>query len=242
MAKTKKTNKEISDIQEKQYNRLKRKAELGLTAYDGDDSVVYTYETQADKFKDEMIANECINNDKPVPRDVRQRLLAERQAMFKAQRKAAGCDDNQSRSWYMKECPPFKNDRAMSKNINPATGKEWTEEEKREVYGKPVDLSMLSHRQLTPEEVRTRLEESMRLGAIGVPLIDDRGLHPELAKEMQKRIAKIKTKYFATYQDYWIAQEKVRQQIEYKDEPVDLELEKKLVVETKWLKESRQQI
>ena len=77
----------------------------------------------------------------------------------------------------------------------------------------------------------------MRLGAIGVPLIDDRWLNPKLAEETQKRIAKIKTKYFKTYQDYFIAQEKVRQQIEYGDEPVDIELEQKLVAETKWLRE-----
>lgn len=53
-------------------------------------------------------------------------------------------------------------------------------------------------------------------------------------------MTKIKTKYFKTYQDYFIAQEKVRQQIEYGDEPVDLELEQKLVAETKWLS-SREQ-
>lgn len=83
MAKTKKTSKEITDIREKEFNRLKRKAELGLVAYDND-SVVYTYETQADKFKDEMIAKECINNDKPVPPDVEHRLLAEKEARRKA--------------------------------------------------------------------------------------------------------------------------------------------------------------
>lgn len=130
----------------------------------------------------------------------------------------------------------------MNSNINPATGKEWTEEEKQELYGKPIDLSLYDHSELQPEEVRTRLEESMRLGAIGVPLIDDRWLNPKLAEETQKRIAKIKTKYFKTYQDYFIAQEKVRQQIEYGDEPVDLELEQKLIAETKWLREQHQRI
>ena len=42
MTKTKKTSKEIQDIQEKQFNRLKRKAKLGLAAYDNDDKV-YKY-------------------------------------------------------------------------------------------------------------------------------------------------------------------------------------------------------
>lgn len=114
MTKTKKTdNKEILDIQEKQFNRLKRKAELGLTAYDGDDKV-YTYVSQADKLKDEMIAVQCINNDKPVPRDVRQRLLAERRASYMAQRAEFECD-NKREPWYLKECLPFKKNRAGMK-------------------------------------------------------------------------------------------------------------------------------
>lgn len=120
--------------------------------------------------------------------------------------------------------------------------KVWTDEELAEFAMNPIDLSLYDHSEPQPEEVRTRLEESMRLGAIGVPLIDDRWLNPKLAEETQKRIAKIKTKYFKTYQDYFIAQEKVRQQIEYGDEPVDLELEQKLVAETKWLREQHQRI
>ena len=120
--------------------------------------------------------------------------------------------------------------------------KAWTDEELAEFAMNPIDLSLYDHSEPQPEEVRTRLEESMRLGAIGVPLIDDRWLNPKLAEETQKRIAKIKTKYFKTYQDYFIAQEKVRQQIEYGDEPVDLELEQKLVAETKWLREQHQRI
>ena len=120
--------------------------------------------------------------------------------------------------------------------------KAWTDEELTEFAMNPIDLSLYDHSEPQPEEVRTRLEESMRLGAIGVPLIDDRWLNPKLAEETQKRIAKIKTKYFKTYQDYFIAQEKVRQQIEYGDEPVDLELEQKLVAETKWLREQHQRI
>lgn len=83
MTKTKKTSKEIQDIQEKQFNRLKRKAKLGLAAYDNDDKV-YKYASQEDKFKDEMIAVKCINNDKPVPPDVEHRLLAEKEARRKA--------------------------------------------------------------------------------------------------------------------------------------------------------------
>lgn len=120
--------------------------------------------------------------------------------------------------------------------------KVWTDEELAEFAMNPIDLSLYDHSEPQPEEVRARLEESMRLGAIGVPLIDDRWLNPKLAEETQKRIAKIKTKYFKTYQDYFIAQEKVRQQIEYGDEPVDLELEQKLVAETKWLREQHQRI
>ena len=120
--------------------------------------------------------------------------------------------------------------------------KAWTDEELTEFAMNPIDLSLYDHSEPQPEEVRTRLEESMRLGAIGVPLIDDRWLNPKLAEETQKRIAKIKTKYFKTYQDYFIAQEKVRQQIEYGDEPVDIELEQKLVAETKWLREQHQRI
>lgn len=120
----------------------------------------------------------------------------------------------------------------MTKNINPATGKEWTEAEKREVYGKPIDLSTLSHRQSTPEEVRTRLDEARRLGAIGVAMFERmfRGNEDE---------PEIKTKYFETYGDYLVAQDKVRRQIEFKHEPVDIDLEQKLIAETKNIRQQR---
>lgn len=121
----------------------------------------------------------------------------------------------------------------MNSNINPATGKEWTEKEIQELCMGAVDLSTLSHRQPTPEESQAAYDRMTRLQDIGVKLMD-------AGRGRIMDVQRIKTKYFATYQDYWIAQEKVRQQIEYKDEPVDLELEKKLVAETKWLKESRQ--
>lgn len=117
--------------------------------------------------------------------------------------------------------------------------KVWTDEELAESAMNPIDLPLYDHSEPQPEEVRARLEESMRLGAIGVPLIDDRWLNPKLAEETQKRIAKIKTKYFKTYQDYFIAQENVRRQIEFKHEPVDIDLEQRLIAETRWIKQQR---
>lgn len=105
-----------------------------------------------------------------------------------------------------------------------------TEKEIQELCIGAVDLSTLSHRQPTPEESKAIYDRMTRLQNIGVKLIDAGRGHI-------RDMTKIKTKYFKTYQDYFIAQEKVRQQIEYGDEPVDLELEQKLVAETKWLRE-----
>lgn len=110
-----------------------------------------------------------------------------------------------------------------------------TEKEKHEFCMGAVDLSTLSHRQPTPEEAKAIYDRMTRLQDIGVKLIDAGRGHI-------RDMAKIKTKYFKTYQEYFIAQEKVRQQIEYGDEPVDIELEQKLVAETKWLREQHQRI
>ena len=110
--------------------------------------------------------------------------------------------------------------------------KVWTDEEKKAIYGKPIDLSWYDSRpqQQQQEDI---LMESMRLKAIGVALFDGdgfRGNEDEL---------EIKTKYFKTYADYFMAQEKVRRQIEFKHEPVDLDLEKLLVAETKNIRQQR---
>lgn len=121
----------------------------------------------------------------------------------------------------------------MNTNTVNKSKKVLTEKEIQELCMGAVDLSTLSHRQPTPEESQAAYDRMTRLQDIGVKLMD-------AGRGRIRDVQRIKTKYFATYQDYWIAQEKVRQQIEYKDEPVDLELEKKLVAETKWLKESRQ--
>ena len=104
--------------------------------------------------------------------------------------------------------------------------KVWTDEEKKAIYGKPIDLSWYDSRPQQQQQADI-FRESMRLKAIGVALFDGdgfRGNEDEL---------EIKTKYFKTYADYFMAQEKVRRQIEFKHEPVDLELEHKLIAETK---------
>lgn len=121
----------------------------------------------------------------------------------------------------------------MNTNTVNKSKKVLTEKEIQELCMGAVDLSTLSHRQPTPEESQAAYDRMTRLQDIGVKLMD-------AGRGRIRDVQRIKTKYFATYQDYWIAQEKVRQQIEYRDEPVDLELEQKLVAETKWLKESRQ--
>lgn len=110
-----------------------------------------------------------------------------------------------------------------------------TEKEKHELCMGAVDLSTLSHRQPTPEESKAIYDRMTRLQNIGVKLIDAGRGHI-------RDMTKIKTKYFKTYDDYFMAQEKVRQQIEFKEEPVDLELEQKLIAETKWLREQHQRI
>lgn len=109
---------------------------------------------------------------------------------------------------------------------------EWTDEEKRAIYGKPIDLSWYDSRpqQQQQEDI---LMESMRLKAIGVALFDDDGFRGNEDEP------EIKTKYFKTYADYFMAQEKVRRQIEFKHEPVDLELEQKLIAETKNIRQQR---
>ena len=108
---------------------------------------------------------------------------------------------------------------------------EWTDEEKRAIYGKPIDLSWYDNR-LQQQQQADIFRESMRLKAIGVALFDDgfRG---------QDNEPEVKTKYFKTYDEYFMAQEKVRRQIELKQEPVDLELEKLLVAETKNIRQQR---
>ena len=121
----------------------------------------------------------------------------------------------------------------MNTNTVNKSKKVLTEKEIQELCIGAVDLSTLSHRQPTTEESQAAYDRMTRLQDIGVKLMD-------AGRGRIRDVQRIKTKYFKTYQDYWIAQEKVRQQIEYKEEPVDLELEKKLVVETKWLRESRQ--
>lgn len=109
--------------------------------------------------------------------------------------------------------------------------KAWTDEEKKAVYGKPIDLSWYDNR-LQQQQQADIFKESMRLKAIGVALFDDgfRG---------QDNEPEIKTKYFKTYDEYFMAQEKVRRQIELKQEPVDLELEQKLIAETKNIRQQR---
>lgn len=109
---------------------------------------------------------------------------------------------------------------------------EWTDEEKKAIYGKPIDLSWYDSRPQQQQQADI-FRESMRLKAIGVALFDSdefRGNEDE---------PEIKTKYFKTYADYFMAQEKVRRQIEFKHEPVDLELEQKLIAETKNIRQQR---
>lgn len=110
--------------------------------------------------------------------------------------------------------------------------KVWTDEEKKAIYGKPIDLSWYDSRpqQQQQEDI---LMESMRLKAIGVALFDGDGFRGNEDEP------EIKTKYFKTYADYFMAQEKVRRQIEFKHEPVDLDLEKLLVAETKNIRQQR---
>lgn len=110
-----------------------------------------------------------------------------------------------------------------------------TEKQRHELCMGAMDLSTLSHRQPTPEESKAIYDRMTRLQNIGVKPIDAGRGHI-------RDMTKIKTKYFKTYQYYFMAQEKVRQQIEFKEEPVDLELEQKLVAETKWLREQHQRI
>ena len=104
--------------------------------------------------------------------------------------------------------------------------KVWTDEEKKAIYGKPIDLSWYDSRPQQQQQADI-FRESMRLKAIGVASFDGDGFRGNEDEP------EIKTKYFKTYADYFMAQEKVRRQIEFKHEPVDLELEQKLIAETK---------
>ena len=104
--------------------------------------------------------------------------------------------------------------------------KVWTDEELAEFALSPIDLSLYDHSEPDLNEARALYNEAMRLKAIGAATYDGKFRGNEDEPE-------IKTKYFKTYADYFMAQEKVRRQIEFKHEPVDLELEKLLVAETK---------
>lgn len=106
------------------------------------------------------------------------------------------------------------------------------EKEKHELCMGAVDLSTLSHRQPTPEESKAIYDRMTRLQNIGVKLIDAGRGHI-------RDMTKIKTKYFKTYGDYLVAQDKVRRQIEFKEEPVDIDLEQRLIAETRWIKQQR---
>lgn len=110
--------------------------------------------------------------------------------------------------------------------------KVWTDEELAESAMNPIDLSLYDHSEPDLNEARALYNEAMRLRAIGAATYDNmfRGNEDE---------PEIKTKYFKTYADYFMAQEKVRRQIEFKHEPVDLELEKLLVAETKNIRQQR---
>ena len=110
--------------------------------------------------------------------------------------------------------------------------KVWTDEEKKAIYGKPIDLSWYDSRPQQQQQADI-FRESMRLKAIGVALFDGDGFRGNEDEP------EIKTKYFKTYADYFMAQEKVRRQIEFKHEPVDLDLEKLLVAETKIIRQQR---
>ena len=110
--------------------------------------------------------------------------------------------------------------------------KVWTDEEKKAIYGKPIDLSWYDSRPQQQQQADI-FRESMRLKAIGVALFDGDGFRGNEDEP------EIKTKYFKTYADYFMAQEKVRRQIEFKHEPVDLDLEKLLVAETKNIRQQR---
>ena len=110
--------------------------------------------------------------------------------------------------------------------------KVWTDEEKKAIYGKPIDLSCYDSRPQQQQQADI-FRESMRLKAIGVALFDGDGFRGNEDEP------EIKTKYFKTYADYFMAQEKVRRQIEFKHEPVDLDLEKLLVAETKNIRQQR---
>ena len=110
--------------------------------------------------------------------------------------------------------------------------KVWTDEEKKAIYGKPIDLSWYDSRPQQQQQADI-FRESMRLKAIGVALFDGDGFRGNEDEP------EIKTKYFKTYADYFMAQEKVTRQIEFKHEPVDLDLEKLLVAETKNIRQQR---
>lgn len=107
-----------------------------------------------------------------------------------------------------------------------------TEKEIQELCMGAVDLSTLSHRQPTPEESKAIYDRMTRLQNIGVKLIDEGRGHI-------RDMTKINTKYFETYGDYLVAQDKVRRQIEFKEEPVDIDLEQRLIAETRWIKQQR---
>lgn len=109
--------------------------------------------------------------------------------------------------------------------------KTWTDEERLKFYMNPVDISLYDHSVPVYDKAREEYYELERLKEIGVKTFDDGNVmynEPE-----------IKTKYFETYGDYLVAQDKVRRQIEFKEEPVDIDLEQRLIAETRWIKQQR---
>lgn len=107
----------------------------------------------------------------------------------------------------------------------------WTDEERLAFYMNPVDLSLYDHSEIPFDKAREEYYELERLKEIGVKTFSE-------ARPMYDE-PEIKTKYFKTYSDYLVAQDKVRHQIEFKDEPVDIDLEQKLIAETRWIKQQR---
>lgn len=110
--------------------------------------------------------------------------------------------------------------------------RKYTEQQKIEIYNNPVRLEMMPHDKMTKAEQDELQNKLKRLMLIGADLADS-------AKNEQIDLNSVKTKCFKNFNDYLVCRENIGWKIAC-EESVDPETEKRLQLETAWLKESKQ--
>lgn len=110
--------------------------------------------------------------------------------------------------------------------------RQYTEQQKIEIYNNPVRIEMMPHDKMTKAEQDELQNTLKRLMLIGADLADS-------AKNEWIDLNRVKTKYFKNFNDYLVCRENIGWKIAC-GESVDPEIEKRLQLETAWLKESKQ--